>query len=459
MRRVSLFTVLLMMLIVLSACGTKVNKNANDADSDNGQQEMTEDQSSDEAVTTTPTGQQSAETQTTMPGTDDTTDEFTQGKTSYVVNRESFSEGEDIIIYYPQISGLDDQERQDKINEIIRQDARSVLPEDNDLSKLNLELDYEIKWQGSNVLSIWYDGMEYYEEAAHPNNIIITTNIDMNRGSRIKFQDIFYIDQLLVENLLRKNTYVWPLGSAEQEIMEYIQQELIDDFIKSTLYDNSFYLAWDFVGFSKFTSHAAGDYAVYEVKYQDILDSINAGHEAWNDFPNVTASLNARKGDPEETITEHRFNVSDLIDFKVDEAQSFETDFENWGSVRFLSGTDFRGKRVFFLVKEDNTVLYEFPDYLGGFWKDQTIDAIAFRDVNDDGLKDVIIITSDEYGNSYCDIYFQRDKEFVRIQEIYEALNQGGDKQYTTVKMITDYMNKTGKAIANRKLIEDGNQE
>lgn len=93
MRRVSLFTVLLMMLIVLSACGTKVNKNANDADSDNGQQEMTEDQSSDEAVTTTPTGQQSAETQTTMPGTDDTTDEFTQGKTSYVVNRESFSEG------------------------------------------------------------------------------------------------------------------------------------------------------------------------------------------------------------------------------------------------------------------------------------------------------------------------------------------------------------------------------
>lgn len=235
MRRVSLFTVLLMMLIVLSACGTKVNKNANDADSDNGQQEMTEDQSSDEAVTTTPTGQQSAETQTTMPGTDDTTDEFTQGKTSYVVNRESFSEGEDIIIYYPQISGLDDQERQDKINEIIRQDARSVLPEDNDLSKLNLELDYEIKWQGSNVLSIWYDGMEYYEEAAHPNNIIITTNIDMNRGSRIKFQDIFYIDQLLVENLLRKNTYVWPLGSAEQEIMEYMQQELIDDFIKSTI--------------------------------------------------------------------------------------------------------------------------------------------------------------------------------------------------------------------------------
>ncbi|MEQ8154783.1 MAG: hypothetical protein ABRQ25_07875 [Clostridiaceae bacterium] len=119
--------------------------------------------------------------------------------------------------------------------------------------------------------------------------------------------------------------------------------------------------------------------------------------------------------------------------FSIIENQCFSVSIENFGSVKFISGSkreDVNTKAVFYLIDNKNTVLYKFPEFYGnsaGMFK--TIEAVSFKDVNSDGLKDIIIITSVNKGGDTEDtivssIYFQKGMSFINNISFDDKLNK-----------------------------------
>lgn len=133
-------------------------------------------------------------------------------------------------------------------------------------------------------------------------------------------------------------------------------------------------------------------------------------------------------------------NIDILVEngLRVFEDQSFSTEFENFGKVRFVSG-GVEGENPFelrlYLTDNNGDVIYSFPDFYGNRWSMLTeVSAVAFKDVNKDGLKDIIIIAYYMTGVGetgaqefpVAGIYFQSEKEFINISDIDEKINGEG---------------------------------
>ena len=76
--------------------------------------------------------------------------------------------------------------------------------------------------------------------------------------------------------------------------------------------------------------------------------------------------------------------------------QSFETELDDWGKVFFASiaPTDGGGEPVFALLKNEE-IVYTFPDAkMSTESKFTGVSAVAFRDYNQDGKKDVIVLVT-----------------------------------------------------------------
>lgn len=136
-------------------------------------------------------------------------------------------------------------------------------------------------------------------------------------------------------------------------------------------------------------------------------------------------------------------NLSELQNkgFKTIEEQSFWVGFENWGKVRFVSGTYPDGgtyKLHFYLVDDSQNVLYDFPEFYGNQWSTFfEFQAVAFRDVNNDGLKDIIIIADYMTGVGptgaipfhVASIYYQKDKDFMSVLDLDNKINDEGKNE------------------------------
>jgi|SRR5690554_309838 len=145
---------------------------------------------------------------------------------------------------------------------------------------------------------------------------------------------------------------------------------------------------------------------------------------------------------------------------KIIEDQSFWTTFENWGKARFLSCEYKDGviKLLLYLADEKDNILYAFPDFYGNDWCFYEVRAVSFKDVNKDGLKDVVIIADyvTGIGNEgaipfpVCGIYFQKGKKFVDLPELNEEIND--EMQNKDIAMVMNFTDKKVKKI--NKLLE-----
>jgi hypothetical protein len=120
----------------------------------------------------------------------------TQGSNNdlYYITQLSYVDKE-IKLNYPQINGLSDRNRQEKINELIKGEAIKVLNYyENAGEEVSLGINYDITWMGTNLLSIQYSGVEYINGAAYPINLFYTTNIDIYNVNKVKLADFVNIN-------------------------------------------------------------------------------------------------------------------------------------------------------------------------------------------------------------------------------------------------------------------------
>lgn len=108
------------------------------------------------------------------------------------------------------------------------------------------------------------------------------------------------------------------------------------------------------------------------------------------------------------------YNLADIKDFTPHKEHSFAIDLNSWGSVNFVSGEVDHGDKVYpaaYLTNGHDDILYKFrAPFQTGF---KIIEA-SIKDINNDGLKDVMITTG-----------FIGDANAERIEWIFYQLSNG----------------------------------
>lgn len=123
----------------------------------------------------------------------------------------------EIIIYYPQLSGLQDLEKENRINALIEEDVKKIIGEKNkegDDTLYCIDLDYKIKFLSKRMISILYEGSCGYVMPGRScmNPIAIATTIDIKEEKIITLKDIVTDFAELSEMLLAdefENISMW----------------------------------------------------------------------------------------------------------------------------------------------------------------------------------------------------------------------------------------------------------
>jgi len=176
-----------------------------------------------------------------------------------------------IEIIYPQVSNQKQSSKVLNLNDIIKLQSLNILNgiEGKDVT---LELSYEINSFNNEYLSISFAGHSYFQEAAYPQNIFYTVNIDLNDNKVLRLSDVSNDYQRLAKYILNCDT-----NGESKEALEYIKQkynfnemvQLLETADNSNNYfeDSSCVYSYykdDIIGISFSVPHAIGDYVIVE---------------------------------------------------------------------------------------------------------------------------------------------------------------------------------------------------
>ncbi|MEC0235355.1 hypothetical protein P4H71_13580 [Paenibacillus kribbensis] len=150
----------------------------------------------------------------------------------------------------------------------------------------------------------------------------------------------------------------------------------------------------------------------------------------------------------------------DLEPYTIQKEQSFTTTLNGWGKVKFIStlkdeDTNDLIQAKFFLEANsekyaEKKILYEFPEFYGNNGKMiDRIKAVSFKDVNQDGRTDIVIIADYITGiNAHgietlpvAGIYFQKkDNTYATLPKLDKDINQTGHNR--TLQNVIQYVSK-----------------
>lgn len=191
---------------------------------------------------------------------------------NYNIAKASYTDN-GIKIDYPQITKLRDNHKQQKINELIKNEALEIINGYKESgNKFSLDITYKIKWKSSKILSIEYLGYANVTGGAHPSNIEFTTNIDINKGSSPKLNDIVNIDVSLSQKYKHGKYQPWStdLNLESAGVLNQVKDSLTsDDLIEQFQQKRAkFYFTKDSLGMSADIAHVVGDHVEFEIPYQ-----------------------------------------------------------------------------------------------------------------------------------------------------------------------------------------------
>lgn len=226
--------------------------------------------------TTTTTETKPSNSQSSNSTTNSTKNDNLQSSTSinYRLAKNVYT-NKNVTVNYPQITNFGDKNKQKLINNILKGEALKVLNYYKDSEgDVTSNINYTIKFEGKDRLSVQYSGTAYAKGAAHPNNIFYTTNIDLNKGVKLRLFDIVKIDENFVSRF--KSSADKAKEPAKSSLEQYTTADLIKMFKNADSLDNigtvnqsdTFsYFTKDALGISVSVSHAAGDHVEIEMKY------------------------------------------------------------------------------------------------------------------------------------------------------------------------------------------------
>lgn len=156
----------------------------------------------------------------------------------------------------------------------------------------------------------------------------------------------------------------------------------------------------------------------------------------------------------DEDTAKERTAVSSEI-ANIIEEQSFEISLNQWGRVRFVSiapdSEAVRSDVIFSLVKAGHEI-YTFPEYFEDNespWVFESVDAVAFEDINKDGQDDVIVIVSYITGvGAEAVIPFKTTRIFMAAEQGYDldkerSLMVDDNHANENIRAILDYLMET----------------
>ena len=188
----------------------------------------------------------------------------------YEVTRETYTDRA-ITIHYPQISNMNDGEKQNRLNEIIKSEALSILQDyDKDsLEKLTVKLDFVIGRQDSELLSARFTGSRFLKGTPYPTALFHSVNLDMQAGRKLRLPDIVQVDDKFVDFVLKSRRI--SVEGVTHERLKLDKSKLIkvfsqaDSAVASENPERAFsYFTQDGMGISFSVIHALGDHVEYE---------------------------------------------------------------------------------------------------------------------------------------------------------------------------------------------------
>ena len=203
----------------------------------------------------------------------------------------------EIIIVYPQITNLGDDNKQKSINDVLKTEALTVLGFYENSNDVLLEINYNITWQSKNIFSVQYSGIANAKDATYPLRLFYTSNINITSGSKLCLKDFVKIDENFVNSFRNYKVKNPEINQASARAFDYIINTYsVEDLIRyfesaDSSYENSAftfsYFTKHFFGISIEVPHAVGDHMEIELRYEDIKDNIKTETEIWNDFLNL----------------------------------------------------------------------------------------------------------------------------------------------------------------------------
>ncbi|MDK2966140.1 hypothetical protein [Lacrimispora sp.] len=149
--------------------------------------------------------------------------------------------------------------------------------------------------------------------------------------------------------------------------------------------------------------------------------------------------------------------VGNLDENRIISDQSFQTELDDWRDVRFVSyspkeDSDFED--VSFYLMKDNKVVYSFPYYGENNKTDQyaglfdSVESVAFQDVNGDNLRDVIVIINYITGagpqgmepRPKVRIFLADKKDFILAKEMTDDVNDHVEEKDMSMDHILEYL-------------------
>ena len=203
---------------------------------------------------------------------------------TYKLEKNGYTD-KNVTVTYPQVTNLLDNSKETTINELIRNEALS------DFSKgvgdnLDLKIDYTIKLESADILSIQYSGEGFTKGASHPSNYFYTTNIDMKSGKRLKLANLVNIDENLVKKFKEAKYMDWETKDNSENskkkqlgVTGFVNSIATKDLIKyfnqsdgrgiEENPSNTFsFLTNNSIVISINVLHPIGDHAEYQIDYQ-----------------------------------------------------------------------------------------------------------------------------------------------------------------------------------------------
>lgn len=255
--RKRLIPVILMLCVMLAAAGCKKKEKVDLSD------------------VTTP-----SQEQTTEAPTQETKETETAGETTTAAPKGAYAQEttylhKNLGIKYPQITNMEDSEKQTAVNDQIKEDVMAVIEAYGlDTEKDSLNLTYKVSALDRDKIVIFYEGSFEKEGALEPTALFLSDTISLKTGKHTRLSD--YVDGKTLANLLSSDGDYQVMGEdadTKKEVRKYLASQKASELEKilnnadfggtGKEFPKSFsYEKQGVIYFTVPVSHALGDYAL-----------------------------------------------------------------------------------------------------------------------------------------------------------------------------------------------------